>query len=102
MPSEVYFPYKWDMKSSWSGGTVPLERNSYTPLSGTELKSPQMMTGILEPSVYTGGGRDDALFSPAVGVVAVPAAEADAGGRRGGYLAKLWVILSTSSTRSAA
>ncbi len=45
-PPPVYFPYIWPMNSGWSLLREPVERNSYTPESGIELKSPQKMRGI--------------------------------------------------------
>lgn len=52
-------PYVWSIKSGWSGAVSPRLRNSYTPLSGVELKSPQMIMGICLPLAYLGGVTPD-------------------------------------------
>ncbi|CCJ29766.1 unnamed protein product [Pneumocystis jirovecii] len=54
LPSVVYVPYLLSMKSLWFSRIWPLERKSYTPLPGIELKSPHIINGILVPEEYAG------------------------------------------------
>ena len=47
--SKLYEPGS-DRKSGWSSATLPDDKYSYTPLPGTELKSPATIVGIFVPS----------------------------------------------------